>query len=76
MIPERNLSLVVCELENILQVHSLDTRTGKLSLQKELSVVSVKNNAGAEILLHSNRQWVYVSSRGENLKILYLISKY
>ena len=55
LLPERNLALVVCELENFLQVYSLDKETGKLSLKKEVSLVSVKNNAGAEIVLHYNR---------------------
>ena len=34
---------------------------------KELNVVSVNKTAAAEILLHPNREWVYVSSRGLGL---------
>ena len=71
VIPERNISLVVCELENFLQVHSLNNKTGQLTLKKELSVVSVKNNAGAEIVLHQNRKWVYVSSRGVGTVVVF-----
>ena len=71
VIPERNISLVVCELENFLQVHSLDNKTGQLTLKKEVSLVSVKNNAGAEILLHHNRKWVYVSSRGVGTVVVF-----
>ena len=71
LIPERNISLVVCELENFLQVHSLDNKTGQLTLKKEVSLVSVKNNAGAEILLHHNRKWVYVSSRGVGTVVVF-----
>ena len=65
LLPERSLALVVCELENFLQVYRLNNQTGGFILLKELFLVSVKNNAGAEILLHSNRKWVYVSSRGD-----------
>lgn len=64
LIPERSLALVVCELENFLQVYSLNNKTGALAIKKEIRLVTVDNNAGAEILLHSNRKWVYVSSRG------------
>ena len=71
VVPERKIALVVCELENVLQVHSLDNKTGQLSLMKELSLVSVKNNAGAEIVLHHNRKWVYVSSRGVGTVVVF-----
>ena len=49
---------------SLLQVYSLNNKTGQLVLKKEIKLVSVDNNTGAEILLHSNRKWVYVSSRG------------
>lgn len=39
-------------------------KSGGLSLVEEHSVVSVTGNANAEVLLHPNRRWVYVSSRG------------
>ena len=42
-------------------------KTGNLTKVKELNVVSVDKTAGAEILLHPNREWVYVSSRGQGL---------
>ena len=71
VLPERNIALVVCELENFLQVHRLDNRTGQLTLEKELSLVSVENNAGAEIVLHHNRKWVYVSSRGVGTVVVF-----
>ena len=34
---------------------------------KELNIVSVNKTAAAEIVLHHNREWVYVSSRGMGL---------
>ena len=71
VLPERNIALVVCELENFLQVHRLDNKTGQLTLEKELSLVSVENNAGAEIVLHHNRKWVYVSSRGVGTVVVF-----
>ena len=45
-------------------MYHLDVKTSNLTLIQELEIVSVKGNAAAEILLHHNRQWVYVSSRG------------
>ena len=49
---------------SLQQVYTLNNKIGQLVLKKEIKLVSVDNNTGAEILLHTNRKWVYVSSRG------------
>ena len=38
-------------------------------------MVSVDNNANAEVLLHPNREWVYVSSRGVGLVSVFHLNK-
>ena len=50
-------------------------KTGNLTLIGEYSVVSVDNNANAEVLLHPNREWVYVSSRGVGLVSVFQLNK-
>ena len=63
LIPERNLAIVVCELQNYVQLHKLDAKSSNLTMIQEMNVVSVDKNAGAEVLVHPNKQWIYISSR-------------
>ena len=63
LIPERSLAIVVCELQNYVQLHKLDAKSSNLTMMQEMNVVSVDKNAGAEVLVHPNKQWIYISSR-------------
>jgi len=67
LIPERSLAIVVCELQNYVQLHKLDAKSSNLTMMQEMNVVSVDKNAGAEVLVHPNKQWIYISSRGVGL---------
>jgi len=68
---ERNLALLVCEVQNFLQVYSVDNVTGNLEKKQEVHLSTVANNTGAEILIHPNGKWIYVSSRGVGMVILF-----
>ena len=56
------------------KLFKVDIKTGSLTKVKELNVVSVNKTAAAEILFHPNREWVYVSSRGQGLVAVFSLS--
>ena len=42
-------------------------------MKQEMELSSVSSNFGAEILVHSNKKWIYVSSRGEGMVIVFTL---
>ena len=69
--PTRDLMFLLCELESYLQVYRYDRTSGQLDLLQELELSSTPGDAGAEILLGSTGQFVYASSRGSGVVVVY-----
>jgi len=70
---QRSLAFLACEVEDYVQVYRLNNKTGELMMIQEVGLSSVKNNTGAEILIHENGRCVYVSSRGVGMVIVFRI---
>lgn len=75
LLPARNISILVCEVQNYIQVYRMNQETGDLKIMQEMQLSSASNNTGAEILIHSNGKWVYVSSRGVGLVIFFQLEQ-
>jgi len=71
--PTRDLMFLLCELESYLQVYRYDRTSGQLDLLQELELSSTPGDAGAEILVGSTGQFVYASSRGSGVVVVYRI---
>jgi len=69
--PDNDLVFLLCELQSLLQVYRLDDNTGSLELLQELEVSSNGDNTGGEILVGPSGQFVYASSRGTGVVVVY-----
>jgi len=69
--PSRELLFLLCELQSYLQVYRYDQTSGQLDLLQELELSSTPGDAGAEILVGSTGQFVYASSRGSGVVVVY-----
>jgi 6-phosphogluconolactonase len=69
--PTRGLALLLCELQSWVQVYRLDESTGSLELTQELQLSSAGGDAGAEILVGPSGKFVYASSRGTGVVVVY-----
>ena len=69
--PSRGLLFLLCELQSYLQVYRADQSSGQLELLQELELSSTPGDAGAEILLGSTGEFVYGSSRGSGVVVVY-----
>ena len=69
--PDRDLMFLLCELQSYLQVYRLNQASGQFDLLQELELSSTPGDAGAEILVDSTGQFVYASSRGSGVVIVY-----
>ena len=56
-------------------MYRMNQETGDLRIMQEMQLSSARNNTGAEILIHSNGKWVYVSSRGVGLVIFFQLEE-
>jgi len=69
--PDRSLAFLLCELQSWVQVYRVDEGTGNLELIQELELSSNGGDAGAEILVGPSGQFVYASSRGTGVVVVY-----
>jgi len=69
--PEKSLAFLLCELQSWVQVYRLDESTGNLELIQELELSSNGGDAGAEILVGPTGQFIYASSRGTGVVVVY-----
>ena len=53
----------------------MNQKTGALVIMQEMQLSSASKNTGAEILIHSNGRWVYVSSRGVGMVIFFQLEE-
>ena len=53
----------------------LNKETGELVMKQEMQLSSAIGNTGAEIVIHSNGRWVYVSSRGVGMVIFFQLEE-
>jgi len=73
--PEKPLVFLLCELQSWVQVYRLDESTGDLNLIQELALSSNGDDAGAEILVGPTGQFVYASSRGTGVVVVYKLEQ-
>ena len=69
--PQRDLMFLLCELQSYLQVYRVDLSSGQLELLQELELSSTPGDAGAEILVGPTGQFIYASSRGSGVVVVY-----
>ena len=69
--PSRGLLFLLCELQSYLQVYRVDLSSGQLELLQELELSSTPGDAGAEILVGPTGQFIYASSRGSGVVVVY-----
>ena len=69
--PSRELMFLLCELQSYVQVYRYDQTTGELELLQELELSSTQGDAGAEILVGTTGKFVYASSRGSGVVVVY-----
>ena len=64
--PWRDIALVVCEVQNFLEVYRINPASGALTRLQEVPLTSKTTNYGAEILAVESGQDlnIYISSRG------------
>eukprot|EP00092_Neocalanus_flemingeri_P008116 GFUD01008756.1.p1 GENE.GFUD01008756.1~~GFUD01008756.1.p1 ORF type:complete len:351 (+),score=110.46 GFUD01008756.1:40-1092(+) len=73
--PDRDLVFLLCELQSLVQMFRLDDSTGNLELIGELEVSSNGEDTGAEILVGPSGQFVYASSRGTGVVVVYRLEE-
>ena len=69
--PDRDLMFLICELQSYVQVYRYDGGSGGLELLQELELSSTPGDAGAEILVGPTGEFVYASSRGTGVVVVY-----
>ena len=69
--PDRDLMFLICELQSYVQVYRYDGGSGGLELIQELELSSTPGDAGAEILVGPTGEFVYASSRGTGVVVVY-----
>jgi len=69
--PDKDLAFLLCELQSFLQVYRLDDGSGDLELIQELEVSSNGDDTGAEILVGPSGEFLYASSRGTGVVVVY-----
>ena len=69
--PERDLMFLICELQSYVQVYRYSGADGGLDLIQELQLSSTPGDAGAEILVGPTGEFVYASSRGTGVVVVY-----
>ena len=64
--PWRDIAVLVCEVQNYLEVYRINQETGRLTMLQEVPLSSKTTNFGAEILAVESGEDlnIYVSSRG------------
>jgi len=68
--PTQNLMFLLCELQSYVQVYRYDGN-GNFELAQELELSSTDGDAGAEILVSADGKFVYGSSRGSGVVLVY-----
>merc|ERR1712066_677677 len=69
--PDRDLMFLICELQSYVQVYRYDGSSGGLELLQELELSTTPGDAGAEILVGPTGEFVYASSRGTGVVVVY-----
>jgi len=68
--PTENLMFLLCELQSYVQVYRYDG-AGGFELAQELELSSSNGDVGAEILVSADGKFVYGSSRGTGVVLVY-----
>ena len=69
--PDKELMFLICELQSYVQVYRYSGADGGLDLIQELELSSTPGDAGAEILVGPTGEFVYASSRGTGVVVVY-----
>jgi len=73
--PTKDLMFLLCELQSFIQVYKYDSSNGMFDLAQELELSSTPGDAGAEILVGPSGQFVYGSSRGSGVVLVYSLEE-